>query len=361
MNDDAIERLRHENPFPETLPAPAIEPLRGRLGSPGSVSGSRRRLGFGHVAVAAGIGVAVVVAVLALVLVGHRHGQTPAASQHRSQAPPGPPSQGTLAYYLNAAYQTTVKRDPACGLTPRDRGGTTTVSDGAPSRALLSAFGVLRRPATAADKLPQNDYEDGLLRVVDVRYIRRARVVNGVSYYLIPGQAPPPPGAMPLRCFSEQRAALQSLVGSLPATKRTAIIHAGTQMLARERRAQLEQPRGPYAGIDFAGIGPGGGGSCCERASRIPDHVSILLSIGKTTTIASGVVPDSVASVSLYYAKTPSQNVSTIIAKATRVITAAAINNVYVVKFANHGRPEPSAVVYRTATGAVLRGFDTNQ
>jgi hypothetical protein len=76
---------------------------------------------------------------------------------------------------------------------------------------------------------------------------------------------------------------------------------------------------------------------------------------------SSGLVPDTVASVSLYYAKTPSQDVSTIIAKATRVITATVINNVYVVHFRNHGRPGPSAVVYRTASGAVLASFDADQ
>jgi hypothetical protein len=220
---------------------------------------------------------------------------------------------------------------------------------------------VLRRPATSGDRLPQNDYEGGLLRVVYVRYIRRARVVDGVSYYLIPGLAAPSPGAVPLRCFAEQRMALQSLVASLPATKRAALMRAGNQELTRQRQARLKLPSGPYAGIELAGIGPGGGGGCCVGASRVPAQPSIGLSIGKHTSIASGVVPDTVASVSLYYAKTQSQDVSTIIAQATRVITAKVINNMYVVHFRNHGRAIPSAVVYRTPSGAVLTSFDTNQ
>jgi hypothetical protein len=78
-------------------------------------------------------------------------------------------------------------------------------------------------------------------------------------------------------------------------------------------------------------------------------------------TVASGVVRDGVASVALYYTKSSSQDVSTIIAKATRVVTATVIHNVYVVNVGRQGRPEPSAIVYRSAGGAVVTSFDTNQ
>lgn len=57
---------------------------------------------------------------------------------------------------------------------------------------MLSVLGVLRRPATAADRLPSSFYRHGRLLAdrisndIYVRYIRLARVANGVSYYIVP-------------------------------------------------------------------------------------------------------------------------------------------------------------------------------
>jgi hypothetical protein len=61
---------------------------------------------------------------------------------------------------------------------------------GAPSKSLLSILGVLRRPATSADSAPET-VVDSLSdpfgpQSVYVNYVRRARVINGASYYLIP-------------------------------------------------------------------------------------------------------------------------------------------------------------------------------
>jgi hypothetical protein len=61
----------------------------------------------------------------------------------------------------------------------RERNGV----EGTPSRSLLAILGVLRRPATAADSLPR-DLLDGSAPYL--RYVRRARVANGVSYYVYP-------------------------------------------------------------------------------------------------------------------------------------------------------------------------------
>jgi hypothetical protein len=255
-------------------------------------------------------------------------------------SPPAPPSQGTVASYLDAAYRATVSRDPACGGRPLSPGPVTfTFSEGAPSRALLSLLGVLRRPATAADRLPQGfgGGQPGTLAIYS-RYIRRARVVDGASYYLIPERVEPAPNAVPMRCYAEQRAALQSLVASLPATKRAAIMRSGTQTLAQERQARVGLPTEPYDGVQLATAGPGAGGaSCCDGVSSLAHRVSIGLD-GQT---AYGVVADGVASVSLYYAATRSQDPLTIIAKATRVVTATVINNVYVVNSATGAAPSP--------------------
>ncbi len=73
---------------------------------------------------------------------------------------------------------------------------------------------------------------------------------------------------------------------------------------------------------------------------------------------AYGVVPDGVASVSLYYAKTASQNALKIIARATHKITVKVLNNMYVVNLGRWG--QPAAVAYLSANGTVLRRFGTN-
>jgi hypothetical protein len=64
---------------------------------------------------------------------------------------------------------------------------------GAPDQALLSILGVLRRPATPADALPASvsafftrPIFNLLGREVFVNYVRRARVVSGTAYYVMP-------------------------------------------------------------------------------------------------------------------------------------------------------------------------------
>jgi len=78
-------------------------------------------------------------------------------------------------------------------LTVCDSPSRNTTTDGVPSQSLLSILGVLRRPATPADTLPatilafftsESPLHAG--RQIFINYIRRARVISGTSYYLIP-------------------------------------------------------------------------------------------------------------------------------------------------------------------------------
>jgi hypothetical protein len=67
-----------------------------------------------------------------------------------------------------------------------------TTATGAPPASLLSILGVLRRPATPADALPATigvgltNLESALGLEIFVGYVRRARVIEGTSYYLVP-------------------------------------------------------------------------------------------------------------------------------------------------------------------------------
>jgi hypothetical protein len=322
---------------------------RARAG--GSRLRARGRPGWLGGALSMAIAVALTVTVAAVILsAGHRHGRTPTAGHHA----PRPPSQLTVASYVNRAHQATANRDPGCAPQPL-RVAPTKVSDHAPSQALLSRLAVLRRPATAGDRLPPRVRGAGFGPpggVLYERYIRRARIADGVSYYVIPGHFPPPIFAVPMRCYAEQRAALRDLTLRLAPAERAAIISAGNQMIAQQREARSGDPTKPYDGV---AVFADGGESCCQNASSLIDQVSIGID-GHT---GYGLVADGVARVALYYAKTSSQNPRTIIALATHTITVKVSDNMYVVNLGDRGRP--AAVAYLSANGTVLRRFDTNQ
>ena len=67
-----------------------------------------------------------------------------------------------------------------------------TFTESTPDESLLSTLGVLRRPATASDAPASLKAtvaaDDGAFGQIFVRYIRRARVVAGVRYYVMPGR-----------------------------------------------------------------------------------------------------------------------------------------------------------------------------
>jgi hypothetical protein len=78
----------------------------------------------------------------------------------------------------------------AAACPPRSRG--IPLIQGAPSQSLLSILGVLRRPATPADVLPPditNFFKISaniFAQEVFANYIRRARVISGLPYYVWP-------------------------------------------------------------------------------------------------------------------------------------------------------------------------------
>jgi hypothetical protein len=141
----------------EDLDAGVIEEARAR----------QRR----HGGIVAAAVVAAAIAVAGLASVGGSGSSHPAAGSPRSPRPPLRTAPTALA---------------ACSLK-----GTPFIK-GTPSHALLSILGVLRRPATPADTLP-GSMKRAIIqtagftgREVYARYIRRARVVSGVSYFVWP-------------------------------------------------------------------------------------------------------------------------------------------------------------------------------
>ncbi len=215
-------------------------------GVPRVASGARGGR-MGHIFATAVVAIAILVAGGAVALLaGHQQSPTGhRGSRPPHRTPPVAPSRGAhrraspqqireLSYITGAQHRHT--KDPACRtrgeLSPRGPA----VNEGTPSATMLSVLGVLRRPATAADRLPAGFYRHGRLLAdrisndVYVRYIRLARVENGVSYYIVPVAtigSPPPPAHTLARCYAEQMSALRRQMSRAPASTRTATLSLG--------------------------------------------------------------------------------------------------------------------------------------
>jgi hypothetical protein len=182
----------------------------------------------------------------------------------------------------------------------------TTTSEGTPNTALLRTLGVLRRSPTAADALPAESPPSpvGLGEGVYVKYVRLARTVAGTSYYLFP-------------------------------------VAKGCSSLGEE--------------VVLENRGPGGFGGTGGNTLAQIKHGTSLTTVGKSTSTASGVVPDKVARVVLIYAR------SAVGSKRRRAVkvSATVINNVFVatVPLEPGLAIQPSRIVWRSAKGSVIRTF----
>lgn len=322
------------------------------------------------VALAVGVTAAVVVAV-ALTLHGSRHPRPAPPAAHAataatttSQAPhSAPPASASVAgavagmpiighlspkqrheitYVFSA--ETAAMKSVACRPPAIPR---TTVSEGSPSSALLSELGVLRRAAKPVDELTFPKTSGHVYPVnaetVFVNYIRRARVKDGVSYYLIPvGHIIEPQAFSPL-CVAKQKSLLQQDLRRLPASDRSSTVALQAKMIA----ALGGTPNGsPQHGVCIWGAAaPGRGGGTCETAGQITDGGPVEEN-GSTLV---GVVPDGVASVAFRYPAGKGMPAFT--------VTANVVGNVYA---ASTGRLIPGAgfppqMIWRSASGTVIK------
>jgi hypothetical protein len=174
---------------------------------------------------------------------------------------------------------------------------------GTPSKALLDILGVLRRPATPADALPRRALDGS---AAYLRYVRRARVVGGVSYYVYPVVA--------VGCGQSGAYDAIALLSTRAAAGHGVALGAG------------------WDGATAADIEKGGafGGG------------TPLFNNGPTITM---IVPDGVASVTLHY---PTH--------LTR--TAQPVNNVLIIQAPRRGiSPVPGLMIWRTADGHIIKTF----
>ena len=173
-------------------------------------------------------------------------------------------------------------------------------------------LGVLRRPATTEDALPPRVLARERNEVF-VRYIRRARVASGQSYYVVPTFHVQCAPLKPVEVITLWSLGAKSPGGQVGAPTATVFKNAG--------------------GL-FGSFGTGA---------------------SKNLTVA-GVVPDGVASVTLHYAAIRANSAGPAAQSVT--VTAQVVNNV-VLETVPQGAvvAESPTIIWRAANGHVIKKF----
>lgn len=185
---------------------------------------------------------------------------------------------------------------------------------GRPERSLLSILGVLRRPATQADRLPPGI---GVVGDAFAGYVRRTRVIGGRSYFLYPARSGCRPG------------------------------HEGIMDLA----INVDLGHGLKGGT-----GGGGADAADIEAGRA---VSTGPPGSATSATITMVVPDGVASVVLRYPAGRASGYSPRVSPPFTVTTAPVGNEVVVTvpRSAGGGPIWAPKMIWRAADGRVIRVF----
>lgn len=306
------------------------------------------RRGIGIAPVLAAVLVPLVVLGAALVLLGRGgHG-----------APASPPPSGGIGALIAHTPQRKLRRElsylqaatarvlttKACRLPSPPKG--VTYVGGSPGSDLLSVLGLLRRPATPADRL--QGLPSLLAGTPDIyrSSVRRAFSSAGSSYYIVPTRNDPANSIPSERCLDLQGAAVDRELPKIPASMRQPVQELATAMLAYARGLATH---GPEDGICLVTTGSSEeGADCGTGAQEIKDGEASVPQDDNGTYI--GVVPDGVATVTLTFPASAGQ--------PQRSVTAPVKGNVYAARlihdFPARSRPTPT-VTWRTVQGRVLK------
>lgn len=192
-----------------------------------------------------------------------------------------------------------------------------------PPAGLTSILGVLRRPATSSDVLPEHGVPTGY-SVLWITYVRLLATSTHTQYFLIPGVYDDP---LPAACRS-----------TLP-----------PKLRREERRYDRAQRHGSVSLEAFGRTG-GEGAVPLTRGAIERGDVFIFPAPGSTTTPAYGLVPDGVAAVA-------------ITGRAGRTVTTTVAENFFLLrvpvhpKGTAHHKTERFTVRWYAATGAAIKKF----
>jgi hypothetical protein len=274
-----------------TLTAPPRQSLDVDAGVIEEARARQRR----HRGIAVAAAVVAAIAALTLASVGGQGISHPA----RASGPPG---------------RTPSKTPPVSLAACVARPGAKAVTKGTPSQSLLSILGVLRRAATPADALPEST-SAALGRLgrfeVYVNYVRRARVIAGIPYYVWP--------------------VLYTGCGALRGTQRETMM--------------TQDGRGGFGGAGDAAV--------------IEQGRSVRGSGSASRSTLQMLVPDGVATVTLHYPASKIDGADRHRAPAFTTTTKVVGN--FVVIAVPRGRErlfQPVTMTWRAADGHVIKTFN---
>ncbi len=286
----------------------------------------------------------VVIAGAALLLFGHgaqhRSGPTTGNLQSIVLSTPRPQLQRELGYIRQANRREGQSRDCRT-IHP----STVTFVPGSPSKDLLTTLGVLRRPATSADRLNVARALQGESEQVYRGYVRRSQVAAGVAYYILAVRQDDSAVVLSARCVAMHDAAIRAYAPNIPGAVRRQTIALQTALIAYYRRLAASEPRDGVCLVTV--FRDGGGVDCAPVASQIQAGEQPSNDNGTF----SGVVPDGVASVTLRF---PAVN-----GLHAESVTASVHGNMYAVRaphaFSGAGGPTEPTMLWRSPQGVVLR------
>jgi hypothetical protein len=348
---------------------------RGHAFRPPRWSWSR---GLSALIVAATTAVAIAVAVVALVSL--HHGKPPSskpvvsATTKPSRPGPRPRDPGPIPRNVDDAavanaWNTAWRQDPTCR-PGAGAGPGAGVSTGTPSATMLSALPILRRPPTSADRLPANLYihDDGRLKVllgaqggdVYIRYVRRVRVAEGRTFYLVPvtkiGRPPLPPVAAN-HCYQLEVAALAAELPNVPSAKRAPTRRYGDAEFALGRyNLETSTVHDGVALMEQNVNGGGGGGGGVQSLASIQQGGQLGGGGGGkpfTPIIMDGIVPSGVATVTLQFPATRYRSRRLPALNATGNVT----DNVFIIPIPTlfERGAWPSTAIWRSSSGRVIK------
>jgi hypothetical protein len=322
---------------------------------------------------------AVALAVAAVALVALHHGRppspkpaVPATSTGPSRLGPRPKDPGPIPRNIDdaavaAAWNTAWREDPTCR-PGAGQGPGAGVSYGAPSAAMLSTLPILRRPATSADRLPANLYfhMGGRLKVqlgqggdVFVGYVRRVRVAEGRTFYLVPvgkvGRPPLSPAAAN-RCYRLEVAALQAELPSVLRAKRAPTRRYGDAEFALGRYNLETSTVHEGVALIEQNLNGGGGGGGVQSLESIQQGGQLGGGGGgkpPTPIVMDGIVPSGVATVTLHFPATLYRTRRLPALNATGNV----IDNVFVTPIPTlfERGAWPTTAIWRSASGTMIK------
>jgi hypothetical protein len=234
------------------------------------------------------------------------------------------------------------------------RSAPTTTTD-PPSAKLLATIGTLRRPATALDVLPNNAFLFGV-DGVEVNYVRLARRLDGVDYFLVPAERQSflP---VPASCLHKLPHREQMILRRI---KRETDQHPAEQLdlVPFSRDPGSAQAR-PSDSSSFTTTvlfnGACGGGGDADSLDRLPSFATC--SADRDISEVVGIVPDGVASIEASYGRRTRENRHRVYRTALRR-KARVTNNVVIFHVPRRAEDAfPSALEWIAADGTVVRRF----